>query len=156
MAKIILECYISTNLAANFFMIQRIQTIWLLLAGIAALLTIQFPFYSGINDPLITYNQLSGKTAGISILLVTTTIAVLAFVAIGLYKNRQTQLRLCLVGILTDAVLIFLYYKKVSVFTQGTYALTSILHMCISLFFVLAVRSIKADEKLIRDSDLLR
>lgn len=137
-------------------MIQRIQTIWLLLAGIAALLTIQFSFYSGINDPLVTYHELSGKSAGIPILLVTITVAVLAFVAIGLYKNRQTQLRLCLVGILTEAILIFLYYKKVSVFTQGTYALTSILHMCVLLFFVLAARGIKVDDKLIKDSDRLR
>ena len=42
-------------------MLQRIQTIWLLAAGICALLTIQFPYYSGINDPAIPYQQLSGK-----------------------------------------------------------------------------------------------
>lgn len=137
-------------------MIQRIQTIWLLLAGIAALLTIQFPYYSGINDPLVNYHELSGKSAGIPVLLVTITVAVLAFVAIGLYKNRKTQLRLCLVGILAEANLIFLYYRKVSAFTQGTYSLTSILHMCILLFFVLAARGINKDEKLINDSNRLR
>jgi len=149
-------CPISFNFVANFFMVQRIQTIWLLLAGIAALLTIQFPYYSGINDPLVTYNQLSGKSAGVLILMVTVTVAVLAFVAIGLYKNRKTQLRLCLIGILAESILIFLYYKKVSVFTQGTYSLASILHMCILLFFVLAARGNNNDEKLIKESDRLR
>jgi hypothetical protein len=137
-------------------MIQRIQTIWLLLAGVAALLTIQFPYYSGINDPLLPYHELSGKTAGIPVLLVTITVAVLAFVAIGLYKNRKTQLRLCLIGILAEASLIFLYYRKVAAFTQGTYSLASILHMCILLFFVLAARGINKDEKLIKESDRLR
>jgi Domain of unknown function (DUF4293) len=131
-------------------MLQRIQSIWLFLAGISALLTIQFPYYSGINDPLVTYHELAGKSAGIPILLVTITIAVVAFVAISLYKNRKTQLRLCLIGIIAEAGLIFLYFKKVSAFTQGTYSLASILHMCILLFFVLAARGISNDEKLIK------
>jgi hypothetical protein len=137
-------------------MLQRIQTIWLLLAGIAALLTIQFPYYSGINDPTVSYQELSGKSAGIPILLVTITIAVLAFVAIGLFKNRKTQLRLCVVALVSEALLIFLYYKKASQFTQGTLSLTAILHMLILLFIVLAAKGINSDEKLIKDSDRLR
>ena len=137
-------------------MLQRIQTIWLLLAGIAALLTIQFPYYSGINDPAIPYQELSGKSAGIPILLVTITIAVLAFVAIGLFKNRKTQLRLCVVALVGEALLIFLYFKKAQQFTQGTLSLTAILHMLILLFIVLAAKGINSDEKLIKDSDRLR
>ena len=137
-------------------MLQRIQTIWLLVAGICALLTIQFPYYSGINDPAVPYQQLNGKSGGILILLVSITIAVLAFVAIGLYKNRKLQLRLCVISLLSEAVLIFLYYKKAANFTQGTLSLTAILHMCILLFIVLAAKSINSDEKLIKDSDRLR
>ena len=139
-------------------MLQRIQTIWLLVAGICALLTIQFPYYSGINDPAVAvpYQQLNGKSGGILILLVSITIAVLAFVAIGLYKNRKLQLRLCVIALLSEAVLIFLYYKKAANFTQGTLSLTAILHMCILLFIVLAAKSINSDEKLIKDSDRLR
>ncbi len=137
-------------------MLQRIQTIWLLAAGICALLTIQFPYYSGINDSAIPYQQLSGKSGGILILLVTITIAVLSFVAVGLYKNRKMQLRLCVVALLSEAVLIFLYYKKAANFTQGTLSLTAILHMCILLFIVLAAKGINSDEKLIKDSDRLR
>lgn len=137
-------------------MLQRIQTIWLLVAGICALLTIQFPYYSGINDPAVPYQQLNGKSGGILILLVSITIAVLAFVAIGLYKNRKLQLRLCVIALLSEAVLIFLYYKKAANFTQGTLSLTAILHMCILLFIVLAAKGINSDEKLIKDSDRLR
>lgn len=137
-------------------MIQRIQTIWLLLAGIAALLTIKLPYYSGIQDPAIPYSELDGVTAGIPILLVTIAVVVIAFVGIGLYKNRTTQLRLCVVGVFLEAILIYLYYRKVIAFTQGTYALTAILHMCVVLFFVLAARGINKDEKLIKESDRLR
>ncbi len=137
-------------------MLQRIQTIWLLLAGVAALLTIKLPYYSGIQQPTIPYTELNGITGGIVILLVTIAVAVVAFVAIFLYKNRTTQLRLCVASIILEALLIFLYYRQITAYTQGTFALTSILHMCILLFFVLAARGINKDEKLIKDSDRLR
>jgi Domain of unknown function (DUF4293) len=137
-------------------MLQRIQTIWLLLAGVAAMLSIKLPFYSGIQEPTIPYNELNGLTGGIILLLVTITIAVVAFVTIFLYKNRTIQLRLCVVAIILEALLIFLYYRQIAIYTKGTPALTSILHMCILLFFVLAARGISKDEKLIKDSDRLR
>ena len=137
-------------------MLQRIQSIWLFLAGAAALLTIKLPYYSGIQDPTIPYHELNGITGGIVILLVTITIGVLAFVTIFLYKNRTTQLRLCVAAIILEALLIFLYYRQITVFTQGTLALYSILHMCILLFFVLAAKGINNDEKLIKNSDRLR
>ncbi len=137
-------------------MLQRIQSIWLLLAGVAALLTIKLPYYSGIQEPTIPYHELNGVTGGIVILLVTVTIAVIAFVTIFLFKNRTTQLRLCVAAIILEALLIFLYYRQITAYTQGTLALYSILHMCILLFFVLAARGINKDEKLIKDSDRLR
>lgn len=137
-------------------MLQRIQSIWLLLAGVAALLTIKFPYYSGIQDPTIPYHELNGVTGGIIILLVTITIGVIAFVTIFLYKNRTVQLRLCAAAIILEALLIFLYYRQITAFSQGTLALYSILHMCILLFFVLAANGINNDEKLIKNSDRLR
>lgn len=137
-------------------MIQRIQSVWLLLAGICALLTIQFPFYSGIVDPLVPYNQLTAQSGGILILLMSVLIAVLAFVTIALYKNRSTQYRICVSAILLEALLIVLYYKKTTTFSQGTFALASVLHLLIILFFVFAAKGIKKDEKLIKDSDRLR
>lgn len=137
-------------------MLQRIQTIWLLLAGTAALLTIKLPYYSGLQDPSIPYHELNAVTGGILILLVTVAVGVIAFVNVALYKNRKTQLRLCVLGILLEALLIFLYYRQVSFYAQGTYSLTSIIHMCIVLFFILAARGINNDEKLIKSSDRLR
>lgn len=137
-------------------MLQRIQTIWLLLAGVAALLTLKLPYYSGIQDPAIPYHELNGITGGTIIMLVTVLVVVIALVAVGLYKNRTTQLRLCVLGVFLEALLIFLYYRQVSAYTQGTYALTSILHMCVVLFFMLAARGISKDEKIIKDSDRLR
>jgi Ca2+/Na+ antiporter len=137
-------------------MLQRIQTIWLLLAGVAALLTLKLPYYRGTqlpNTPDIEINAVSG---GIPILLLTIAIAMIAFITIGLYKNRTTQLRLSVLAILLEALLIFLYYRQTTAFIKGTPSVYSILHMCIVLFFVLAARGINKDEKLIKESDRLR
>ncbi len=137
-------------------MLQRIQTIWLLLAGIGAILTFKLPYYSGATLPGQTYTELSALNGGWPVVVTTILVAVIAFVAIGLYSNRKLQLRLCLAGILAEAVLLYLYYRMMRTYAEGTLALTSILHMGILLFFVLAARGISRDEKLVRESDRLR
>ena len=137
-------------------MLQRIQTIWLFLAGIAAILTFKLPYYSGTPQAGVTYTELNALNGGWPVILVTTVVAVVAFIAIGLYSTRVLQLRLCIVGIFAEAVLLYLYFRKLGDFSAGTMALSSILHMCILLFFVLAARGINKDEKLIRESDRLR
>ena len=136
-------------------MIQRIQSIWLLLAAACAFAGFKFSYYSGnkLNDTLL--HELKASE---NFLLMLTTIAVggLALINIFLFKKRTLQLRLCVLGILLEAVLIFLYYREVRTFSQGTYSLTAILHSVIVLAFVLAARGINKDEKLIKPSDRLR
>lgn len=141
-------------------MIQRIQSIWLLLAAAGAFAGFKFSYYSGnkLNDTLL--HELKASE---NFLLMLTTIAVggLALINIFLFKKRTLQLRLCVLGILLEAVLIFLYYREVTTFTQGTYSLTSILHSVILhsvivLAFVLAARGINKDSKILKESDRLR
>ena len=136
-------------------MIQRIQSLWLLLAAASAFAGFKFSYYSGtrVNDPLL--HELNGTE---NFLLMITTIAVggLALFNIFLFKKRTLQLRLCVLGILLQAVLIFLYYREVNTFTQGTLSLTSILQMITVLAFVLAARGINKDAKIVKDSDRLR
>lgn len=138
-------------------MIQRIQSVWLLLASICTFLTIKLPFYVGTNQKGETSYTL---TANESYLLLGVTVAVglLAFTTIFLFRKRTMQLRLCVLGIFLEGLLIFLYYREVQTFAegQGTYALTAILHSVIVILFVLAARAINKDAKLIRDSDRLR
>lgn len=136
-------------------MIQRVQSIWLLLAAACVFAGFKFPYYSGnkLND-----TALYELNATSTLLLMVTTIAVgvLALITIFLFKKRTLQLRLCFLGILLEAVLIFLYYREVSTFVQGTYSLTALLHSIIVLAFVLAARGIKKDAKLLKESDRLR
>jgi hypothetical protein len=136
-------------------MIQRIQSIWLLIASACAFAALKLPFYSGTNAKGIPSYELNG-TENILLMAGTIAVGVLALIIIFLYKQRTLQLRLCVLGILLEAVLIFLYYRETTTFTEGTYALTAILHSVIVLAFVLAARAISKDSKLLKESDRLR
>lgn len=136
-------------------MIQRIQSIWLLLASAGAFATFKFPYYSGTNSKGLSPYELN---AGENILLTLTTILVggLALCCIFLFKKRSLQMRLSILGIVLEAVLIFLYYREVRAFSLGTYSLTAILHSVIIISFFMAARAINKDEKMVKDSDRLR
>ncbi len=136
-------------------MIQRIQSIWLLLASACAFAGFKFSFFSGnkLNDPLL--HELNATS---TLLLMITTIAVggLAFITIFLFKKRSLQRGLCVLGILLEALLIFLYYRETTNFTQGTYSLTAILQGVVLAGFVLAIGGINKDSKILKESDRLR
>ena len=136
-------------------MIQRIQTLWLLLASACAFAGFKFPYYSGTNAKGLSPYELNA-TENILLMLITALVGSLALIIIFLFKKRTLQLRLCVLGILLEAVLIFLYYREVRTFSQGTYSLTAILHSVIVLAFVLAARGINKDSKILKESDRLR
>jgi hypothetical protein len=126
-------------------MIQRIQSLWLLLASACVFAGFKFSFYSGnkLNDPLL--QQLNASSTFL-----------LMIITIFLFKKRTLQLRLCVLGILLEGLLIFLYYRETTAFTLGTYSLTAVLHLITLLAFVLAARGIHKDSKMVKDSDRLR
>jgi Domain of unknown function (DUF4293) len=136
-------------------MLQRIQTIWLLLASVGAFLTLKLPFYSGTNAKAIASYPLNGAET-ILLLSITIALGLLSLFTPFLFKNRVLQLRLCILGIIIEAILLFLYFKQVQTFTVGTYSLTALLHGFIILFLLLAARAINKDEKMVKSSDRLR
>ena len=136
-------------------MIQRIQSIWLLLAAACAFATFKFSYYSGTKVNDLALHELNA-TGTLLLMITTIVVGVLALINIFLFKKRTLQLRLCVLGIFLEALLIFLYYREVKTFTQGTYSLTAILHSIIVLAFVLAAMGINKDLKIIKGSDRLR
>ena len=136
-------------------MIQRIQSIWLLLAAACAFAGFKFSYYSGTKANDILLHELNA-TSTMLLMITTIAVGVLALITIFLFKNRTLQLRLCVLGIFLEALLIFLYYSEVKTFVQGTYSLTALLHSIIVIAFFLSARAINKDEKLIKDSDRLR
>jgi hypothetical protein len=136
-------------------MIQRLQTLWLLLAAGCAFASLKLSYYSGTNARGLSPYELNGTE---NFLLLTTTVIIgaLAIFNIFLFKKRTLQLRLCVLGIVLDALLIFLYYREMQTFSEGTLSLSSILQMIVVLAFVLAARGINKDAKLLKESDRLR
>ncbi len=136
-------------------MIQRIQSIWLLLASACAFATLYLSYYTGTKTGEGAVQELIGRST-LPLMITTVAVGILALITIFLFKNRNLQLRLCFLGILLEAVLIFLYYLEVKTFSTGEYSLTALLHSIIVLAFVIAARGISKDNKLVKGSDRLR
>jgi hypothetical protein len=158
-------------------MIQRIQTVFLFLAFLAAVLLFFFPL-AGIYSGTVAYkfyiygmkNMVPGEDSVISfmttfpLLLINAVIGVLSVSAVFLYKNRVTQMRIVRIAILLQIVmiaLVFFVYAKIietTLFSSPDYLEeTGIYFPLISLvFLILANRSIMKDEKLVRSVDRLR
>ena len=136
-------------------MIQRIQSVWLLIASVVSFLTLKLSFYSGTYLPDNQYHQLNGTN---DIFLMATTIAlgILTFITIFLFKTRVIQLRLCITAILLDLLLIFFYVRAIRDFSKGEYAITAAVHIIIITALIFAARGINKDEKLVKDSNRLR
>jgi len=68
-------------------MLQRIQSIWLLLASICSFATLKFPFYMGTDKTGVPSSTLEA-TDNFLLIIFTVAIGVTALLSIFLYKNR--------------------------------------------------------------------
>jgi len=139
-------------------MIQRIQTIWLILAAVAAFLTFKFSFFSGnmvAADQTKTFTSLTAA-GNLVILIFTAATGIAALIAVFLYKNRKLQMRISLMAMLVSLLTILLYYNQTRHFAEGTYDLTALLALAVPVFFILALRGIYKDQKLVKSLDRLR
>ncbi|MBY0534446.1 MAG: DUF4293 domain-containing protein [Chitinophagaceae bacterium] len=139
-------------------MIQRIQTIWLLIAGVLSVVTLKLAFFGGnITDAtgVKVWSELNG-TSNFLMLLLTVGVTVLSAITLFLFKNRKLQLRLTAAAIIVSLLLITLYFVESQKYTEGKYALTSIFTFAMPVFLVLAARAIYKDEQLVKSADRFR
>ena len=155
-------------------MIQRIQTVYLLLATALMSLTLFLPLatiWQGGNEIIIKAwfaDGTVGFKAPLPLYLgiILSVATALPFVTIFLYKKRMTQIRLCvseIVLLLGSAAFIALYcYRMCDVlaelmqklnFTLGFAALMPVVAI---IPVVLAIRGIARDEALVRSLDRIR
>lgn len=148
-------------------MIQRIQSIWFLLAAITIFCLLFIPIVglgSGTAYQVLYGSGLKTTGAGTSAtnfpLLISTVFAGLISVAnIFNFRNRKLQIRIALLNvvlILALSVWFFQIIKSVSGLTQIDVEPGIFLPLIAVIFTLLAVRGIKKDEKLIRSADRLR
>lgn len=158
-------------------MIQRVQTLFLLLALAAMILGFFFPLAVYLSD--FQYYKLymcrlesmvpeAASPFGILYFLplsaLGTATALIIAITIFLYKKRILQMRMLRIAFLLDIVLIallFFYYapaveREIGVSPDYTGTVGIYFPLIALLFIILANRYIQKDEKLVRAADRLR
>ena len=147
-------------------MIQRVQTLWMILAAILVFLTIKFSFYSGtlIMDTSGVVNNLATDgsyhvlmaTDNFFILILTSALGTGIIINIFLFKHRSIQMRIIIFAIFLECLIVFLYIGETNKYSAGNFNIWSGLHILIVLFLFFAARGIYRDSKLIKESNRLR
>ncbi len=146
-------------------MIQRIQSIWLLLASLVAAGVFYTDVYRAqiVKEAGVLTEHLR-VAAHFPSLLVAVLMALLPLVAIFMFKNRKKQRSMVWGSVLVTVGFIALNLMRISNFnnnialqvTSGTYYIGSVLPVVVLFFLILAIRGINKDEKLVRSLDRLR
>jgi hypothetical protein len=139
-------------------MIQRVQSIWLLLAAAACFLTLKLSFYSGNvvqEDQTRLFTNLTAMS-NIWLMILTFLLGTGILVIIFLFKDRKLQMKLTIVAILLAIVNIVLFFGELKKFVEGSFDLTSPVVFIVPVFLILAARGIYKDQKLIKSLDRLR
>lgn len=136
-------------------MIQRIQSIYLALAGIVSIaLPFVFSLYADAEG-----NAVWAKDDSIILGLFALS-AVLSFIIIFLYKKRQNQFVLGRLTIILNFVLLGVLVYRSQILSGGTAVLEKGIGMIIPLISIvllaLANKAIKRDEDLVKSVDRLR
>jgi predicted neutral ceramidase superfamily lipid hydrolase len=133
-------------------MIQRIQTLWLILAAASMALAFKFKFAAGAKLEL-TQNVIKDVTVSSHLLSLVFGIAFLAIslITIFLYKNRKQQMWLTFLAIIIGIATIYFLYWQTQSLTNVTYAITLVLPIAAIGFAISALRCIKQDEKKIEE-----
>ena len=138
-------------------MIQRQQSLWLLLSTITSFLSFQLPFYNGtkkINN-LIASAELDGGSTFFLVILTGASL-ILALVSIFLFKDRKLQLKLCIVGAALSVFTLVFYFLEIRKFETGSISLSCLFAFGTLIGFIMAARGIWKDEKLVKSLDKLR
>lgn len=131
-------------------MIQRIQTIYLLIASIAfALLSFKIPFWS-LNDEFM-YAQNDNK-----LYLLLITLFVFSLIGIFLFKKRTVQMKLLRLSILIEFVVLVRLFLTYIELNTPLDAKVFFLLMSAFVALLLAYRGVKKDENLVRSVDRIR
>jgi len=138
-------------------MIQRIQSLWLLLAAVAMSGLFYLPYYfasvNGLGQSITIVKDF------VAIILVSISI-VLSIVTIFRFKNRKAQKGMIWLNILAVlGLLAWLLAVQVREFAndpQAAYRIGAFLPVIVLVFLFLALSGVRKDEKLLKSLDRLR
>lgn len=152
-------------------MIQRIQSIWLLLAAITIFLLLAIPAISSVSGNKEFWIQATGlyqQENGVTTKLETFTPLLISVIAVGVmaiavifnFKRRSLQKQMCIALIAMIASVSFWMFsyaqKIVGGLSNASYNAGIALPVLAIVFCGLAIRGIRKDEQLLRSADRLR
>lgn len=146
-------------------MIQRIQSVWLLLAALCNAGLFFFDFYHAdvVTNGLAAVQHLRVNDHYPS-LLMALAITIMPLVAIFLFKKRKQQRTVVILSIVFTIGFISNILMRVTNFnnsvtpapTGGSYWIGAVLPALAIIFMIMAIRGINKDEKLVKSLDRLR
>ncbi|MBK5272406.1 MAG: DUF4293 domain-containing protein [Bacteroidia bacterium] len=138
-------------------MIQRRQSLWLLLSTISAFLSYKLPFFSGtrIGAKNLTEKAILDGGSSFFLLIITGISLILSFITIFMFKDRKLQFKLCITGVIFSVILLVLYFNEMSKLS-GSISLSSVFVFAIPIGYIMAAYGIRRDEKLVKSLDKLR
>lgn len=152
-------------------MIQRVQSIWLLLAGLTILLLLFVPIVSSQSNGSeywILATGLYQKTNGVEgkieyfkpLFMNTVAVSMLCLATIFTFKNRVGQKRLIIFAMVSTLFLGFWVFDAAQNMPGGIASVNlgigAFLPLISLIFCALAIRGIRKDEQLLKSADRLR
>lgn len=145
-------------------MIQRIQSLWLLLAALVNAGLFYFDLYRADvvknGQTVVDGLRINDHYPSLRIALV---ITILPLVIIFMYKQRKRQRSMAILGIVLNIGFISTVLMRVGNYTNspaapanGSYWIGSILPLLSMIFLFLALKGINKDDKLVKSLDRLR
>ena len=131
-------------------MIQRIQSLYFLLAGISmTLVSFKVPVYS-LNEILFMAQD------DTKIFVLTSVGAIFSFLGLFLFKNRKFQMKLIRFTVLIEMIIgirIFILFNKFEVVINNNFLFLLVFTL---IALIMAYRGVKKDDDLVRSVDRIR
>jgi len=156
-------------------MLQRIQSVYLLLASLAILALFLFPLAHNVyvdNKPINimvmgVYQDVNGQQQltdhFVALTAVTAIVGIIPLIIIFLYKNRKQQIALCYSSVLVIIGYSFWIAQAAKAATGGgvtldfkNFGIGLFLCPLAILLYIFAIKGIQRDEKLVKSADRLR
>jgi hypothetical protein len=150
-------------------MIQRIQSVFLLLAVIVQTVFIFLPLAYFVSPDMDAQMLVSGVVddegllmTTISLFILSILIVLISLATLFLYKKRTVQMFLCIdniilnLGLIAVIVVLAHYFSKSSAAVSSSYSWAIIMPGISAILHALAFRAIRKDENLVKSQERLR
>ncbi len=129
-------------------MIQRLQSLWLLLAAACMALAFKFKFAAGIKvENAANLSKDINASSSLMTLIFALAFIGIALFSIFLYKNTKKQKLLVIGNVLIGIATIYFLYDDATRLSNITYAISAVLPVFALGFNISAIRGILNDQK---------